>query len=277
MKYDQFYTKKEISIKCIKIAKKYFSEFDIILEPSAGNGSFFLYLPKRKRYGIDIDPKIPEIKKMNFFDFIPIKDKKYLVIGNPPFGKVSSNAIKFFNKSATFADMICFILPRTFRRSSIQNKLDLRYHLIHDIDIPIGSFIPESMKAKCCFQIWKKYNYKRKKILLPTKHKDFNFLSIKNKEYLLADFAIKAYGSNCGEVSFDVKSLSPKSWHFIKSNINLNILLKNISKIDFSISQNTSRQDSIGRGDFIMLYNKLLKNQKIQTKDNKDKLDLFFN
>jgi hypothetical protein len=30
---------------------------------------------------------------MDFFDFIPIPDKKYLVIGNPPFGKNNKLAI----------------------------------------------------------------------------------------------------------------------------------------------------------------------------------------
>jgi len=73
---------------------------------------------------------------MNFFDFIP-ENKKYIVIGNPPFGKNSSLVINFFNKSAEFADVITFILPKTFKRVSIQNKLNLNFILIYNEDIPL--------------------------------------------------------------------------------------------------------------------------------------------
>ena len=48
---------------------------------------------------------------MNYFDYVPNKTKRYLVVGNPPFGKISSIAIKFFNKSAEYADCIAFIIP----------------------------------------------------------------------------------------------------------------------------------------------------------------------
>ena len=51
-----------------------------------------------KKIRLDIEPKEKDIIKINFFDYKPEEDKKYLVIGNPPFGKVSSLAVKFFNK-----------------------------------------------------------------------------------------------------------------------------------------------------------------------------------
>ena len=37
----------------------------------------------------------------------------------PPFGKVSSLAIRFFNKCAQFSDVIAFIIPRTFNKVSV--------------------------------------------------------------------------------------------------------------------------------------------------------------
>ena len=71
---------------------------------------------------------------MNYFDYVPNKTKRYLVVGNPPFGKISSIAIKFFNKSAEYADCIAFIIPRTFKRVSVQNKLNLNFHLMYNED-----------------------------------------------------------------------------------------------------------------------------------------------
>ena len=85
-----------------------------------------------------------------------------LVIGNPPFGKVSSIAIKFFNHSSIWSNVIAFIIPRTFRRPSVQNKLNKMFHLTYDEDVSTKPccFTPRLM-VKCCFQIWEKRENKR--------------------------------------------------------------------------------------------------------------------
>lgn len=262
---DQFYTNEHISKRCIKILQKYidFNDFDYILEPSAGNGSFYKLLPKDKSIGLDLEPKFDGIIKMDYFDYIPLPNKKYIVVGNPPFGKISSLAVKFFNKSAEFADAIAFIIPRTFKRVSIQNKLNLDFKLIYNEDLPLKPccFTP-IMNAKCCFQIWKKCKIPRQIIKYDKTHPDFNFLKLGPKDIknqptppLEADFAMKAYGSNCGEIKEDnLNNLRPKSWHWIKSNIDLEELKKRFNSLDYSISKDTVRQDSIGQQEVIYLY-----------------------
>lgn len=266
---DQFYTKKEISENCLRVLDDYiyFEDFDYILEPSVGTGSFYNLLPRDKRIGIDIDPKIKDrsITQMDFLEFEPEKNKKYIVVGNPPFGKISSLAIKFFNKSAEFADVIAFIVPRTFKRVSVQNKLDLNFRLIYNEDLTLKPccFTPK-MNSKCSFQIWirTKRKNKRKIIKYDKTHPDFQFLKLGNKDKnnqptipLGADFVMKAYGSNCGKLEFDnLESLSPKSWHWIKSNINIQKLKRRFEKLDYSIAKDTVRQDSIGQQEVIHLY-----------------------
>ena len=96
---------------------------------------------------------------------------------------MSSLAIKFFNHASKWASVIAFILPRTFRRVSIQNKLNLNFHLLHDIDLPTKPccFTPHMM-AKCCFQIWEKREYLRSKVEQPTFHDDWTFLSYGPKD-----------------------------------------------------------------------------------------------
>ena len=269
MNLDKFYTKKEVAQECWDIIKSKISviDFDIILEPSAGNGSFFNLFPKNKRLGIDIKPDDKNIRELDFFNFKPESDKKYLVVGNPPFGRSSSKAISFFNKASTFCDCIAFILPRTFKRISVQNKISLDFHLIYSKDLPLKPccFEPE-MNAKCCFQIWKKTKGLRNKTELKTTHDDFVFLKYGEKDYKNqptppkgSDFAIKAYGSNCGEIiEAGLKDLRPKSWHFIKSNIDVYQLIDNMKKLDFSVSKDTVRQDSLGKGDLVYLYTKSL-------------------
>jgi hypothetical protein len=259
MKLDQFYTKPEIAQQCCDLID--FSKYESILEPSAGDGAFLSLLPIDKRIGIDLDPKNKEILKQDFFHY---KGTESLVIGNPPFGRVSSLAIKFFNHAATFADTIAFIIPRTFRRVSVQNKLDLNFHLQTDLELPIGSFIPATMQAKCCFQIWKKCSTKRELIKLPMTHKDFEVVSYITVDGKVAappnvDFALRAYGSNIGQISFDIDQIAPKSWHFIRSS-NPEDIIDNFECLDYyPLASWTARQDSIGKADLIYLYNKKFK------------------
>lgn len=263
---DQFYTKPEIALYCVNKVKEFYDEddFDVILEPSAGKGAFYQYLSEQKRMGIDIEPKCDGVAKQDFLTFEFDASKKYMVIGNPPFGRVCSMAIKFFNYSAKFSDVIAFIIPRTFKRVSVQNQLDLNFKLLFSEDLPVkpGCFDPH-MGAKCCFQIWKKdIVEKRKKIIYPSIHPDFTFLKLGPLDKkgqptcpINADFVIKAYGSNCGEiVSEGLDKLRPKSWHWIKSNIDIEILKSRFLELDYSISKDTVRQDSIGQQELIYLY-----------------------
>lgn len=261
---DQFYTNEDTAMECLEILKKAvdIDRFDYCVEPSAGTGSFYKLLDDKKRIGMDLEPKYEGITKMDYFDFEPIEGKKYLVIGNPPFGKISSLAVKFFNKSG-YADCIAFILPRTFKRVSIQNQLDLNFELIHCHDLPMKPccFTPK-MSAKCCFQIWKKTNKARLIIEFDRTHPDFVFVKMGPKDEnnqptppKNADFALKAYGSNCGEiVDKGLNNLRPKSWHWIKSNIDIKLLKKRFNSLDYSISKDTVRQDSIGQQELIHIY-----------------------
>ena len=70
-----------------------------------------------------------------------------------------------------------------------------------------------------------------------------------------SDFALKAYGSNCGKiVDEELHTLRPKSWHWIKSNIDIGILKNRFNTLDYSMSKDTVRQDSIGQQELIYLY-----------------------
>ncbi len=262
---DQFYTNKDIAIQCYNHLLNYIDihSYDIHLEPSAGNGSFFNIMDSNKKIGLDIQPKNNDIINLDFFQFNPLPNKKYLVLGNPPFGKISSLAIKFFNKSADFADCIAFILPRTFKRVSIQNKLHPNFHLIYNKDLPITPccFTPK-MTAKCSFQIWIKKDTLRTKVIYDKTHPHFTFLKHGPKDNnnqptppSNPDFAVKAYGGNCGQiVDSNLQSLRPKSWHWIKSNIDIQLLKNRLLQLDYSMSKDTVRQDSLGQQELIFLY-----------------------
>ena len=263
---DKFYTVPSVAKECLSKVGERFSwdSWDLIVEPSAGNGSFFLQIPSPKKIGLDIRPDHSEIQTQDFFQFQPSEPfQKVLVVGNPPFGKSCSLAVKFFNHAATFASIIAFIVPRTFRRVSIQNKLDLSFHLLYDQELPLEpcAFSPPMM-AKCCFQIWEKRTNTRTQVHLPLTHPDWTFLPYgpldadrqptppKN-----ADFALRAYGGRCGHLqTTHLETLRPKSWHWIQCNLSKSLLLDRFASLDYSISQDTARQNSIGRAELVALY-----------------------
>ena len=271
---DKFYTIPTIAKQCIdKVGELYdIAKYDLIVEPSAGNGSFLNQIPSNNKIGIDISPEQPNIIKQDFFDYSPptTTTSNILVLGNPPFGRVSSVAIKFFNHSAKWANVIAFIIPRTFRKISVQNKLDTAFHLVYDEDIPTipCSFSP-TMMVKCCFQVWEKKETKRQIVKLPVTHSDWEFLKfgpLDDKGQPTppsgADFAMRAYGGKIGEIrTADLNELRPKSWHWFKVKKDKKELIERFAKLDYSNSVNTARQNSMGRGELVSLYSNIFNSE----------------
>ena len=288
-KLDQFYTKPKEAQRLYDLVFEHYEKenFDIFLEPSCGKNSFGCLFPKTKELLLDIDPpeKMFSHKEKKYkqkflkMDFLALgsaiellsltPDKNIISIGNPPFGKASSLAIKFFNICSKFSDVIAFIVPRTFKRISVQNQLNMSFHLVYQEDLPYSNddciFVP-ALNAKCCFQIWEKRPSRRKKVILPRQHDDWDFLAMgelekregcRDKQPTVpkgASFAMKAYGANCGEiVTENLHELRPKSWHWVKCD-DPEWLIKRFNKLDYSISKDTVRQDSIGRAELVKLY-----------------------
>jgi hypothetical protein len=263
---DKFYTNPNIVDVCISqlLTLYKWDNFNLVIEPSAGDGNFYLKIKHSDKIGIDILPGHPDIIEQDFFTFNPPNVKKILTIGNPPFGRVSSLAVKFFNHAAQWSDVIAFIIPKTFRKTSVQNRLNLNFHLVLDNNIPNKpcSFTPK-MEVKCCFQIWMRKNVKRQIINLPTSHPDWEFLKLGSKDNnnqptppINADFVILAYGGMCGKIqTTNLQILRPKSWHWIKSNIDKKLLIENFSNLNYDNCKNTARQNSMGKSELVQLYN----------------------
>jgi hypothetical protein len=186
---DQFFTPTQTAKYCysqfITILKKY-GEFEkdyIYIEPSAGNGSFLKFLPSDKRIGLDIEPRNDEIKKGDYLDFYPpIEDKKYIVIGNPPFGLRGQLALKFINHSNKFADYVCFILPQLFESDGkgVPRKRVKGFNLIHSEKITTDFESPDgkSLKVECIFQVWSKLHINTDYNILVDDNSDIKIYSL---------------------------------------------------------------------------------------------------
>ena len=214
---DKFYTKPEIARHLLQSIPR--QNNDIIIEPSAGNGSFSLQI--KNCIAMDIAPEHPSIQKQNFLSYYPaetIKNKRVLVIGNPPFGQNSSLAISFYNHSAKFANIIAFILPKSFRKPSIQNRLHPYFHLLYEEELPDNSFLLDGQpySIPTVWQIWEQKDVKRPKI--QTKLDTELFLFLTNK--VEADIRIQRVGGNAGRAFLSLDG-ALSSNYFIKNTSNL--------------------------------------------------------
>ena len=171
---DQFYTKPETAKYCFNsmmgFLKKRKVKLDnyIFLEPSAGRGDFLTLFPKQK-LGMDVDPKGKGIIQRDFLTWRHSKKKKYICLGNPPFGYRGWLAIKFLNHSAVFADYAGFILPMSFQ-SEVKGSPKLRIRgmkLAYSEKLPGGIFenaLGKTMKLNTLWQIWEKGEFKKEKL-----------------------------------------------------------------------------------------------------------------
>lgn len=214
---DRFYTPKEIVEKCISQIE--LNQFDCIIEPSAGTGNFLDYLPNAFAY--DISPEDDRIQKEDWFlldKTIFSQYKNILVCGNPPFGQQNKIAIEFFNEASKFCNTIAFILPLSFKKKSIQDRLNLNFWLQKEIDLTNGYFFLKDktkISVPCVFQIWQKKDTKREKIKSKTTTCLFDFV-LKDQ----ADFRIQRVGGNAGKASLDLNK-AVSSNYFIKNKTSL--------------------------------------------------------
>ena len=77
---DKYYTKPEVVNLCLKLIKKYIQikPDDLIIEPSAGNGSFISGIKSLSNNCIfyDLEPENPEIIKQDFLTGLKNTDKE---------------------------------------------------------------------------------------------------------------------------------------------------------------------------------------------------------
>lgn len=262
---DQFYTDPKYAQSFFNTIQSSLNlnDADILLEPSAGTGNFYNLMDTQKSIGLDLDPKHQGVIKQDFLEWKAPDSKKIYTIGNPPFGKNSNLAVKFFNHAAKFSDVIAFVLPRTFRKASIVNRLNENFHLIYDQTVPDNSFIynEKVYNVWCCAQIWIKKNSKRekKKILKLSEFTDF--FEIVDPSH--ADFAIQRVGGRAGLIrTCDFENYSKQSHYFIKQNHSS--VLDIFKKCDFDrVKYNTAGNPSISPSEMLELWKEIADQNQI--------------
>lgn len=253
--YDQYYTQDNVAAALFdEVVKRYDPRLYQMLEPSAGTGAFFRLMPPGS-LGVDIDPKGPGIVEADFLERRVESGRPLATIGNPPFGTNSSMAIKFFNHAATMSNVIAFVLPRTFRKRSLQNRLNENFHLVHEQIVPANAFLfmGKPYNVPAVFQIWERRGVARTLHVIETSHPDFEFTT-----WDQADFAIQRVGAKAGRIHHDFER-SANAHFFVRVATRSTRARDRIQRVmrmlDFpAAAGNVAGKPSLAKSEIVALY-----------------------
>ena len=233
---EQFYTPLALAHTLVSDVEKVLGSLQgkTVLEPAGGTGSFVeaaLAKGAKEVISFDIEPLHEKVLLGSFLDQ-ELTQQNLITISNPPFGRNNSLSIPFFNHAAVNSDAICFIVPRSWRKWSVTNRLDLNFELISDQDLDIdymdssGELISDKSRLATCFQIWKQTETPR----VPVKITDMGVIQKVSPE--LADVSMTIFGYGCGSIKEDFERVPNTTQLFLK--LNHPQALSALRSVDFS-------------------------------------------
>ena len=222
---EQYYTPVELAEKLVGEVLAAIGvdslESRTVLEPAGGTGAFVKAAQAAgaaKVVSFDIDPKFSGIRRGDFLDSNPRLPLDTVAISNPPFGRNNSLSIPFFNHAAERCEYICFIVPRSWRKWSVINRLDRRFELIADHDMRIdyvddrGEHINRKQSLNTCFQIWRRLPEGRRRPLIRVADRGV----LEKTSPSEADIALRVFGFGCGTVLEDFERKPNSTLMFLK-------------------------------------------------------------
>jgi len=258
---EQFYTPTDLALRLATLVSDKVGGFKdkTVIEPAGGTGSFLQAakaLKASKLISFDIEPKAEGVLLADFLletkGLEKISDA--ITISNPPFGRNNSLSIPFFNKAAQHSQYIAFVVPRSWRKWSVLNRLNRNFHLVHDEDLSIdyvdelGEMVWQKARLNTCFQIWER----REELRPVIKVKDQGLLSKVKPED--ADVALTVFGYGCGKVRTSFDRVPNSTVMFLK--LHDKRVLKALQSVDFSkFYKNTAYTEALSLQEIRYLIN----------------------
>jgi hypothetical protein len=217
---EQYYTPAETADELVSIMLNFASVDNHWMEPAGGTGSFVDAMKRQNIQSItsyDIEPLHPEVLQTN--DFLEENLDKFdgcISLSNPPFGRANKLSVPFFNKCATVSSKIGFLVPKSWRKWSVINRLDQRFHLIYDQELFVNFIRADSQrkssnKLATIFQVWEKRDHNRTKIII----EDRGY--IRKVLPCVADVSLTAFGRGCGHVKLNFLPVANTTQMFLKA------------------------------------------------------------
>jgi len=258
---EQYYTPKPLARELVAQIENVLGPLagKTILEPAGGTGAFIEAVVDRgvKRIiSFDIEPLHELVATGSFLDQ-EIVESNLITISNPPFGRNNSLSIPFFNHAADLSDAICFIVPRSWRKWSVTNRLDLRFQLVLDIDLDIDYVdandlaLSNKSHLATCFQIWKKTDKTRQLIKIADKG------IVEKVTPDQADVSLTTFGYGCGRVKTDFEPVPNTTQMFLK--LHHPKALEALESVDYSrFFKNTAYTEALSLQEINYLLNEAI-------------------
>ncbi|MEN9706786.1 MAG: hypothetical protein RIS31_352 [Actinomycetota bacterium] len=259
---EQYYTPRDLAEKLVQKTKALIPDFSsrTVLEPAGGTGAFVEAAKAagaKRVLSVDIEPKHAEVGKANYLEAV-LNLTNAVTISNPPFGRNNSLSIPFFNRAAEHSEYIAFIVPRSWRKWSVINRLNRNFHLVLDEDLQIDyvddthTLISQKNLLKTCFQVWQRRDELRDLV----KIEDKGFVTkVKPDE---ADIALTVFGYSCGKVNEEFERKPNTTRMFLK--LNHPKALKALKTMDYQrFSKNTAYTDALSFQEINFLLNEAIK------------------
>ena len=207
----------------------------VFIEPAGGTGSFInaaIEVGIKDIISFDIEPHHPKVMAGDFL-VQQIDAVDAITVTNPPFGRNNSLSIPFFNHSAKTSEYIVFVVPRSWRKWTVQNKLDRRFELMRDDDLTInyvdvnGEHGYKNNNLRTCIQYWKRSDTNLRPIYAV---EDMGIIT--KCKFDEADVSLTIFGYGCGTVKTDFPRKPNTTQMFLK--LNHPKALEALQSVDFS-------------------------------------------
>ena len=258
---EQYYTPPQVAQDILKVVVDLLEDFEqkVFLEPAGGTGTFIneaLQSGFTEVLSYDIEPHHPLVSKGNFLEK-KIPHYNCVTVSNPPFGRNNALSIPFFNKAAEYSDLIVFIVPRSWRKWTVQNKLDRRFTLVREDDLNInyvdasGEPLSKNKYLRTCVQYWKKSDVLRDLVYV----RDMGI--IEKCKYQEADASLTLFGYGCGTVKTEFPKRPNTTQMFLK--LKHPRALEALRAVDFSrFFLNTAYTEALSIQEINFLLNEYL-------------------
>jgi len=184
-----------------------------------------------------------------------------LIIGNPPYGTAAHIAVKFLNKAGELTDDIRYVLPLSFKKVSISNRIRLDLINIEERVLPSDTF-PRGIST--VLQHWIKTDKIREKTKTFTTHPDFEFVKYKDKDR--TSVFIGSEGYTAGRVKLDGwQHYTKQSHHFIVCSPEVVSNFQSIESKLVEVSRIRNGIPGVCKDDIIRTYIKHFGRGKIHT------------
>ncbi len=204
---EQYYTPPAIAVQVCDLVQQHVPDCQqrTWLEPAGGTGVFIEEARSRGVRSIlsfDIEPLHPDVKEGDFLEQ-SLDLSGAVAVSNPPFGRNNALSVPFFNRCASYCDVIAFIVPRSWRKWSVTNRLDQGFHLVEDVDLSInyvdamGVSNHANNNLRTCVQLWQRRSELRERVKIP----DLGVVRKTTPD--LADVSLTVFGFSCGTVKTD--------------------------------------------------------------------------